>query len=58
MPGLRANLRLAVLVVFTAVVNTILNLFIDSSWALIISTLLCAAIGTFFVDIGEESEAE
>lgn len=58
MPGLRANLRLAVLVIFTAAVNTILNFFIDSSWALIISTLLCAAIGAFFVDLSEESEAE
>lgn len=54
MPALRVNMRLALLVVFTAVVNSILNMFIESSWSLIISTLVCAAVGTFFVDLGDE----
>lgn len=56
MPGLRGNLRLGVLVVFTAVVNTVLSQFIPSSWAIIVSTLLCAAIGVFFVDLKDEKE--
>lgn len=54
MPALRVNLRLTILVIFTAVVNSVLNLFIESSWALIISTLVCAAVGVFFVDLGDE----
>lgn len=53
MPALRVNMRLALLVVFTAAVNSILNFFIDASWALIASTLICAAVGVFFVDLGD-----
>ena len=55
-PGLRGNGRLALLVLLTAVTNTLFNLFLASSWALIASTLLCAFIGCFFVDIGGEKE--
>lgn len=55
-PGLRGNGRLALLVLMTAVTNTLFNLFLASSWALIASTLLCAFIGCFFVDIGGETE--
>lgn len=53
-PNLTNNWRLGLLVVLTAVVNSILSLFIDQSWSLIISTLLCAAVGVFFVDLKEE----
>lgn len=56
MPALRVNMRLALLVIFTAAINSILNLFIESSWALIISTLVCAAVGVFFVDLGDEED--
>ena len=49
-PNLTGNFRLVLLVVMTAVTNTLLNLFMESSWALIVSTLLCAAVGVFFVD--------
>ena len=54
-PNLTGNLRLVLLVVMTAVTNTLLNLFMDGSWALIVSTLLCAAVGVFFVDPAGES---
>ena len=58
-PNLTSNFRLGLLVVLTAICNTVLNQFIASSWALIISTLLCAFIGVFFVDLpDEESESE
>jgi predicted branched-subunit amino acid permease len=50
LPGLPGNRRLTLLVVLTAVCNTLLSQTMDSSWALISSTLLCAFLGTFFVD--------
>lgn len=54
LPNLPGNRRLVALVVLTAVCNTLLNLVMASSWALIVSTLLCAFVGVFFVDLGEE----
>lgn len=54
LPGLRGNARLLVLVVVTAVMNTVLSQFIDGSWSLIISTLVCAGIGVFFVDLKDD----
>lgn len=50
-PNLTGNWRLGLLVILTAVCNSILTQFIESSWALIASTLLCALIGVFFVDL-------
>ncbi len=50
-PKLHGNLRLMLLIIFTAMLNSVLSLFLDSSWALIISTLASAAIGVFFVDL-------
>lgn len=57
-PNLNGNWKLDVLVVLTALVNTLLTRFMDSSWALILSTLLCAFIGIFFVDLNDESREE
>lgn len=53
-PDLTGNLRLLALVVLTALCNSLLTRFMDSSAALIISTLLCAFLGVFFVDLKEE----
>lgn len=53
-PGLSHNARLAALVVLTAVCNTLLCRVMASSWALVLSTLVCAAIGVFFVDPDEQ----
>ena len=55
LPGVRGNGRLALLVVLTAVCNTLLSQVIAPSWALIVSTLLCAFLGVFFVDLKDEA---
>ncbi len=56
-PNLTNNLRLCLLILLTAVCNSVLSVWLDSSRALIISTLLCAAVGVFFVDLeGEKNE--
>lgn len=57
-PGLTRNWRLALLVVFTAVGNTFLSRVMDSNWAMIVSTLVAAAFGVFFVELGDETEGE
>lgn len=49
-PGIKGNLKLFLLVLVTAVLNTCLSLFIESSYSLIISTVAGALIGVFFVD--------
>lgn len=56
LPSLTGNFRLLLLAVLTAVCNSILSSFMASSWALIFSTLLCAFIGVFFVELDEEKE--
>jgi len=53
-PDLHQNYRLLLLVVICGIINSVLNQFIASSWALIISTLLCAFMGTFFVELDED----
>jgi len=53
-PGIKGNFKLILLVVLTALLNTLLSAFMDSGWAIILSTLVCAAIGVFFVDFKEE----
>lgn len=58
-PKVNGNLRLAGLVVLTGLCNMLLGRFMDSSWALIISTLLCAFLGVFFIeDKPGEEESE
>ena len=57
MPSLPGNWKLGALVVATAICNTILTQFMASSWALILSTLICAFIGVFFVDLAGNKEA-
>ncbi len=56
-PDLKRSSRLGLLVVFTAAVNTVLNQFMASSWALIVSTLICATIGVFFVDSDKKEDS-
>lgn len=58
MPGLSGNFKLGLLVALTAVCNTLLSLFMESSWALIASTLICAFIGVFFVELKEDDADE
>lgn len=56
LPGIRSNLRLVILVILTAVMNTLLSKLIPSSWALIAATLIGAFIGVFFVDLEDEED--
>lgn len=58
MPNLTHNRRLGALVALTAVCNTVLCQFMASSWALILSTLLCAFVGIFFVELPEDGGEE
>lgn len=58
MPNLTNNRKLGLLVILTAVCNTILSQIIASSWSLIVSTLLCAFLGVYFVDLDEVSKKE
>lgn len=53
-PNLTHNLKLGLLVLLTAACNSVLTQCIPSSWALIVSTLICAFAGTFFVDLENE----
>ena len=55
-PKLNGNLRLAGLVVMTGLCNMLLGRIMDSSWALILSTLLCAFVGVFVIE--DESAKE
>ena len=56
LPHVRGNGRLALLVLLTALGNWVLGKFMAASWALIVSTLLGAFAGLFFVELGEEGE--
>jgi len=49
-PNVKHNFRLGLLVVMTALVNMGLQQVMASSWALIVATLVCAALGAFLVD--------
>lgn len=55
-PDLKGNGKLVLLVLLTAVCNTLLTNVMASSWALIISTLICAFVGVFFVELPMEEE--
>ena len=60
-PDVKKSLRLLLVVILTAVVNTLLCLFLPQSWAIIAATLVGALIGVFLVedrDVGMVSEPE
>lgn len=58
-PDIKGNLRLGLLVIFAALSNLALGLVMDSGWAMIISTLLSAFIGVFFVELdGEDKDTK
>ncbi len=52
-PDLKHNCKLGLLVIITALCNALLCQFLESSWALILSTLMCAGVGIFFVPLEE-----
>ena len=53
-PGLKKNLPLTLLVVGTALLNTLLRQLMDGSWALICSAVSGAAVGVFVVPMESE----
>lgn len=55
-PKVKTNIRLLIVVILTALINFLLQRFIEPSWSLIISTLVGAGIGMLFVGDDEESE--
>lgn len=57
LPHVRGNFKLLLLVCITAIMNYILQLFIPSSWSIIISMTLGALIGVFFVELDDEEAA-
>ena len=57
-PGIKKNVSLIVLVGITAVLNSILSCVFDSGVSLVISTLVCAFAGMFFVKLPDEEEAK
>lgn len=58
MPSVRGDHRIGLLVILTAIVNSILCRFMESSWALILATLGCAFAGAFFIDMDEMAKEE
>ena len=57
LPSLTGSLRMLALAALTAVCNSLLSQVIAPSWSLIVSTLVCAWLGTFFVDTDTGKEA-
>lgn len=51
MPSLHGNGRLALLVVFTAAINALLSRLLTPGWALVVATLIGAAVGVPFVEL-------
>ena len=53
-PKVKTNWRLLIVVVLTALINFLLQQFIEPSWSLIVSTLVGAGIGMFILPDGED----
>ena len=56
-PDIAKSLRLALLVILTAGINCLLRLFIAPGWAVILSAMVCAYIGVFFIGDNNETAA-
>ncbi len=56
LPELKGKLRLAVLVLSTALLNWLLQSFLPASWAVIIAMVAGAAAGTFFIEDKEAAK--
>ena len=57
-PSMHGNKKLALSVLLTALCNTLLSQIMAPSWALIASTLICAFVGTFFVELDSDTPEE
>lgn len=58
MPAVKGNFRLLLLVLFTCILNTVFGNFLPSGWALILSAVLAAAIGSRFIILDESENPE
>lgn len=58
MPACKKSMAIAVLVVCTALFNSFISLFIDMSWSVVISTLLCALLGAIFIKDEQEQNTK
>ena len=57
MPNVQKSRRGALLVLLAAAMNTVLQLFLPVSWAVILSMVISAAIGIFFVEAANDEQA-
>ena len=57
MQNVQKSRRVALLVLLAAAMNTVLQLFLPVSWAVILSMVISAAIGTFFVEAENNEQA-
>ena len=56
LPSAQKSRRIALLVLLAAGMNTVLQLFLPASWAVILSMVASAAIGTFFVEVPDDEQ--
>lgn len=56
LPNAQKSRRVALLVLLAAGMNTVLQLFLPVSWAVILSMVASAAIGTFFVEVQDDEQ--
>ena len=56
LPNVQKSRRIALMVLLTAAMNTALRLFLSDSWAVILSMVVSAAIGTFFVEVQDNAQ--
>ena len=56
LPNVQKSRRVALLVLLAAGMNTVLQLFLPVSWAVILSMVASAAIGTFFVEVPDDEQ--
>lgn len=56
-PSIKKSVRLIILVIMTALLNTALTFFgLESSWSIIISCILCALFGVWFVKDDDKND--
>ena len=56
LPSARRSRGIALLVALAAGMNTVLQLFLPVSWAVILSMVASAAVGTFFVEVRDDEQ--
>ncbi len=56
LPNAQRSRGIALLVLLSAGMNTVLQLFLPVSWAVILSMVASAVMGTFFVEVQDEQD--